>query len=314
MLTPSITPMSMRSALDKEQQDKGLSTDPNRRIIRAASATMNIWLGKGWLSQRLASHEFFNPKPLGLERDPFMRQAAISHLAELLLNMQHVEGVEHVVARISRGQRIVDDVAELAGAALLQRAGINYKFVRPTGKKRADYDVEAVLGGQRVCFEMKGKVAEPSSRTIVATLRGAADQLPMDTPNVVFIQPRDDWVVRDDGFSAMEAGVAEFFRKSDRVARVIIHADEWRTVQQQGVEGVGGIVNRRCLVHIHPSPAVPFPAAVTNTRWLEETGRHWLGLDEIMATPERLRHLQEMKASFQQQIRAEREAKKSRAN
>ncbi len=243
-----------------------------------------------------------------------MRQAAVSHLAELLLNMQHVEGVEHVVARISRGQRIVDDVAELAGAALLQRAGIDFRFVRPTGKKRSDYDVEAVLGGERICFEMKGKVSDPSSRTVVATLLGAADQLPLDTPNVVVIQPPNDWVIREDGFHALEAGIAEFFRKSDRVARVITHADEWRTVQQQGVEGIGAMVSRRYLVHINPNPVTPFPSAVTNTKWLEETGRHWLGLDEVMATPERLRYLQEVGASFQQQIRDELDATKAPSN
>lgn len=305
MLTPSITPASMNVGIQAEEAKRGRVLGHEDRMWFAAFAAIRIWLGNDWLKKRLGTHEFFNPRPLGLATDGFMRQAAIFHLAELLLNLQHVEGVERVVGRIAEGQRIVDDVAELAGAAVLQRAGISFRFVKPTGIKGADYDVEATLGGELVCFEMKGKVANPSKRTVVETLRGAAEQLPQHTPNVVVMQPPNDWMLTSKGFDALDGGIAEYFRKSRRIARVVVHADEWRTFHEEGREEAGAVVSRRSLVHMHPDPAVSFPVAVAHTKWLEETGHHWLGTDRAVGSAERVRYLQMVQRSFAEQIASE---------
>lgn len=310
MLTPPISHLELLALVNDRDQQLGGTRIREKRELAASLALFHYWLGKGWFNKRFTTHPFFNPKALGLETDPFMRQALISHVAELLFNMQHVRGVENVVQRIAKGQQIADDVAELAGAALLQRAGIEFEFVAPTNKKGADYDVEARLGGERVCFEMKGKVVDPSVSTVFKTIKEAENQVPADTPNVIVIQPPNDWMITEKGYDALNEGVEEYFRKGDRFARVIIHADEWRTAREVGVSAPMAVVNRKCLPVIHPKPAVPFPGAVAGTKWLEETGQHWVLLSDLVASQADLHKKELLQASLNEKIQQEQQAQK----
>lgn len=283
MLMPRIEPESLRAGLAAlGLRAESIESCPLRENA-AAKMVINTWLGQDWLKKRFTSHEFINRRPIGLPTDPFMRQARITQIAELMLNLQHVQGVEHVVTRLAKGQRLADDAAELEGAGRLQAAGIPIKFVERTGVKGADYDVEAMIAGQRVCCEMKGKVADPSVRTVVDTLRGAEKQVPVDTPNVLFLKPPDEWMLTKDGFDAMEEGIAEFFRKSDRYAYVVIHSEEWRTWQREDATGTGAIVTRRTLLRRHPSPAVPFP--VSSEKWLDGKKGGWLNIQDVVCGP-----------------------------
>lgn len=299
MLKPLISPEWLRKQVDFSEKAKGQGTDNDKRLISAANVIFSIWLGRKWFGKRLPNHKFFKPDRLGLETDPFLTQGVISDLADDLFKMQRIDGIEYVAARIKRGSRLSDDIAELAGASLLERAGIKFKFIKPTGKRGADYDVEATLGDVRVCFEMKAKIGAPSVQTIVQTIRDTGDQVPTNTPNVVVIQLPRAWLTSKEGWEALEGGIKEYFRKWNHFACVVIHGEEWRPLYREGAE-VGAVFRRRHEIYLHPKPAVPFPVA--GKRWLDESERDWQGIQEAIAPPDYLRYMEQVRESFAQHI------------
>jgi hypothetical protein len=244
---------------------------------------LRTWLGRRWLQQRFHNHPFLNPQPLGFGTDAYKRQIRIVRLAELLLNLQHIDGIELLVPRLRKGS-LVGDVAELEGAARLLCAGIPFKFVKRTGVLGKDYDVEADFG-RPVCCEMKGKIASPSVATFVQTLRDADKQVPIDTPNVLFFQPPESWMLSEQGYRSIYDGLAEYFRRSDRYAYVVVHAEEVRPLIQVHDGAIVGasVAARTFKPYPNPNARVALPGA--GEEWLNIDSANWLGIARVVCGP-----------------------------
>jgi hypothetical protein len=145
-------------------------------------------------------------------------------LAELLFNLQDVEGIDRVLDTLRDGT-IESVVAELEAAKLLRLAGLPFRFVEPVGAKGSDFDVEIVVPGGYINCEIKCKLeaTDLSDRTIVRTLAKASSQLPKDAANVIFVRLPTPWVWEAETGSAVMSAVRRFFGRSCRVAAIVFH-------------------------------------------------------------------------------------------
>jgi hypothetical protein len=118
----------------------------------------------------------------------------VIHLAEFLINLQFVPNFRELLIRL-KGGSIEPTFAELEVGKLLLLNRVPFRFVKTTGKKGADYDLELNLNGIIVCADTKCKL-ETTSRgidTVLASLKTARGQLPDDKPGMVFVKVPQSW-------------------------------------------------------------------------------------------------------------------------
>jgi hypothetical protein len=125
----------------------------------------------------------------------------IFDLAEILLNLQMVEGFDGCVARLRRAdaQQVESTFAELQVGKLLYVHDVDFEFVVRTDEKGADYDYDIDFhGGWRACAEAKCKLesTEINPRSVRATLNEARKQLPKDRPGIIFVKIPQHWFER----------------------------------------------------------------------------------------------------------------------
>jgi hypothetical protein len=253
-----------------------------------ARAVLETWLGQEWLERKLKSDPYFQPVPLKLPTDRFQPQYRVTRLAELLLHLQGIPGIESVLSRL-KDATLSDEVAALEGAALLFRGGVPFRFVEPTGREGNDYDVEARFGLGNVCCEMKAKddSIEPGVNTLLNTLRKARKQVPSDTPNLLFVAAANPWMLTKEGYDAFHGAREKFFRVCHRYAFIILHADDWRPAQLQNGTS-GAVIFRGWAVYSNASARTQFPFGKEGLeRALAPALGIWKSIDEVVCSAER---------------------------
>jgi hypothetical protein len=231
----------------------------DHRLLSAAIAVFRAFFGEDWLIARLRN-PFIRP-PIGAPIDEYKPVDRIVTLAELLVNLQEVPGFEWCLGEV-RTDSVESGLAKLAAAGMLRRRAIPFHFVVPRGHLGQDYDAEALIGATRVAIEMKAKVEgrEPSSSSVLETLRRARDQFPQDTPNVVFLRVPGAWGESSEGRQAIVEGVEQQFRNSATVGMVVSHWERWAPIEPDGsVEKY----TDRLLISINPRARVRLTALHT---------------------------------------------------
>jgi hypothetical protein len=157
-------------------------------------------------------------------------------LAEMLLNLQPIKGVEAVFDQVACGQ-VESAYAELQAGTLLDHARTPFRYIWPANIKREDFDIELEFRcGWRGCADVKAKLTstKPSKATALDAMKKARAQLPETTfPGVVFLKLPHHWTTIENMCFVGDAMV-EFLRNTRQVVSVVgffaIEATDGKTI------------------------------------------------------------------------------------
>jgi hypothetical protein len=144
--------------------------------------------------------------------------------AEMLLNLQDVEGFEKVL-ELAATNNLEDACAELESGKILYMLGIWFRFNKPKGNLTSDYDIEfRVASGQTVFSDTKNKRLTTSltTSTIIQSLKQAKTQVPPDKPSFLFLRVPDAWL-EEQKIAVVDRAISDFFRNTTSVAAVLVH-------------------------------------------------------------------------------------------
>lgn len=166
----------------------------------------------------------------------YRNQQRTLRIAELLFNLQDVEGIDARLEQLRSGN-VESTYAELeAGAFLLQRA-MQFRYVNPSGIKGADYDAEIQLtDGIKVNCEMKCKAegTDLGEGAVRNPLQAARNQLAPDEPGLLFLKVPEAWVCQPESIQVVPTAIDTFLRGTSRVVAVVLRWEE-----QQAPPGCG---------------------------------------------------------------------------
>jgi hypothetical protein len=166
----------------------------------------------------------------------YRNQQRTLRLAELLFNLQDVEGIDARLEDLRLG-RVESTYSELEGGAFLRRRGVEFRYVTPSGTKGSDYDAEIPLpGGIKVNCEMKCKAEQTqlSDGAIRNPLQAARSQLPSGEPGLVFFKVPEAWIFQAEVAVVLPGIIDSFLRGTSRVTAVFV---AW---EEQHLEPEGG--------------------------------------------------------------------------
>src|ERR1700733_13175279 len=207
--------------------------DKSRMTFTLAVGVICRFFGKQWYDDNIfqdAAHS----KPPGFLRIDFTpgfegerKTSRILDFAELLFNLQHIEGFDDRVDQMRTGD-IEATYAEFDFARFLYIHDIALKFVVPTGVKGKDFDFGIEYAdGREGCADAKCRLEDTEIRgeTVMNSLKKArSNNLPPDKPGIVFVKVPQTWLEIDDVRHAIYAVVEEFVRNTKRVVSVVVYA------------------------------------------------------------------------------------------
>jgi hypothetical protein len=207
-----------------------LVTNPELRLYMASARAISNYLGPNWGETYVLNGPLKAPflrlhRELGLLDLRHVRR--IISLAEMLFNLQTVEGIEGRMAQICNDD-IEATIAELEVARLLYWSKIPFRFIIPRGVKGLDYDIEIILPWTKVACEMKCKIdsTDLNEKTMKETLNQARSQIPTTMPGVIFVKIPERWIFDEKIAHVMRNTLDKFFRNSGRVATVFFLWEE----------------------------------------------------------------------------------------
>src|SRR5450631_1121000 len=174
-----------------------LVKDDSRKVFCLSVAIAEYFLGQKWID----NHVIPNGPPGFLrqgDKDKVRSEQQSYRMvdfAELLFNLQNVEGFDDCIDRIRQGI-IEPTYAELDLGRMLYLSEIEFRFVKPQGKKENDYDIEITLPDwPRICADAKCKLetTDFTRETVRNALDGARKQFPPDVPIIVFMKVPSQW-------------------------------------------------------------------------------------------------------------------------
>jgi hypothetical protein len=160
--------------------------------------------------------------------DLYRNQQRALRIAELLFNLQDVDGIDARVDALRSGM-LESTYAELECGAFLRRRGVTFRYVTPSGSKGADYDAEVHLpDGPKVNCEMKCKAegTELGEGAVLNPLQAARKQLPAGEPGLVFLKVPESWVKRPEVAEVVPKIIDGFLRNTSRVKAVVVRWEE----------------------------------------------------------------------------------------
>lgn len=182
-----------------------------------------------------AGRAFMRAEPEEPE-ERFRNQQRTLRIAEILFNLQTVEGIDSRLDDLRAG-RVESTYSELECGAFLHRRGVRFRYVVPSGVQGADYDAEVILdGGGCLYCEMKCKAEGTglSEGAVRNPLQTARKQLPPDQPGLVFLKLPEIWLLQEDVAHIVPSTVDAFLRGTSRVVAVVITWEEQRPLPPGG--------------------------------------------------------------------------------
>ncbi len=154
------------------------------------------------------------------------RAYRILDLAELLFNLQEIDGFADCIERMKNGD-IEATYAELDFGRMLHMHDVKFRFVVPSGKKGSDYDIEIDNGEWQICADAKCKIqdTEFSTNTIWNTLHDARTQFPADRPSALFVKMPHHWMTDVERSEEMFDVAKRLLRQTKRVVSVKFYVD-----------------------------------------------------------------------------------------
>jgi hypothetical protein len=160
-------------------------------------------------------------------RDGYRHQERIEHLAELLYNLQDVQGIAGRRASVQEGH-IESTYAELEFAGHFIRRGVPVRFLERSGVKGNDYDFDAGEEETAVCCEVKCNLesTDLSENTIINALDKARKQTPSDRSTIVGVKIPEVWISEPALRGIFKSALASYFRNTGRVVAVVVRWEE----------------------------------------------------------------------------------------
>jgi hypothetical protein len=201
-----------------------------------------------WVKENMLANSFGTTSEQGfLQVDPSgdiareTKYLRMLELAEILLNLQGVEGFDDCVERMKTGDanQIEATVAELEFAKLLRMHDIDFKFVVPdriAGGR--NYDFELTLATNPVvCADVKCKLesTDIDPLSVRNTLSAGRRQLPRDQPGILYVKVPQHWFERPEMAEELRRIAQGFLRSTARVVMVCYYLSHLRfdTVRQE---------------------------------------------------------------------------------
>jgi hypothetical protein len=187
----------------------------------------------------------------------YRNQQRTLRIAELLFNLQDVEGIDAKVEELRSGN-VESTYSELEAGEFFLRQAVQFRYVTPSGTKGSDYDAEIPLPeAAKVNCEMKCKVegAKFGEGAVRNSLQAARKQLPPGEPGLVFLKAPEAWVYKADTVQVMPRTIDAFMRSTSRVVAVVLR---WEEQHLQGPDGGALILYRFRLERgTPPKPVTP---------------------------------------------------------
>lgn len=198
------------SMSDLEEFSRSLSDDIKSDGLREKFETwiyiIKYFLGNAWVNEhiRLPPHlplshgQRFFGMDFTSDEARELKTMRVFDLAEILMNLQMVEGFDFTVQRLKqgKGQQIESTYAELQIAKVLYQYDLRFRFIRPTGTKKEDYDFEVTYPCGTMAF-VEAKCTIESGpihvQTIENALNTARRQIPKNGPGIIFVKVPQHW-------------------------------------------------------------------------------------------------------------------------
>ena len=259
----------------------GARADADYRLYACSVEVLRHFLGDGWVHEHVfhgAEDSFFKTEATA-EADRFKHQNRVLVLAEILFNLQTVDGIETRIERL-RTANVETAVAELEGAKLLFQSGLKFAFRPERGVRGDDYDVEMYLESETIACEMKCKLESTAltEATVRNTIADVRAQLPPDRPSVVYLKIPAPWLQEPNIAATLSAGLNAAFAKSRRISAVVFHWEEWNIVPEGGAVRIV-----RTRTERNPRARLPWPDSGQLKRYGDPNRGKWTGLAEIVA-------------------------------
>lgn len=224
------------------------------------------FLGGNWVREHLQTRGPL--KPPSWSEDPvghFRVGIDGCALAEMLFNLQSIQGFEDLRLRIIEGD--VDAViGELEAGLFLTIHGETFQYVKPSGIKGRDYDIEIKKEGCSISGEVKVKVPETTitANTIFDSLEQARTQLPRESVSIVFLKIAGD--SNDDNLKKIreifEVAGQRLLRHTKRVSAMIL-----LTRKYYDSETAAGWIPLSAIVSNGSFYVTPVDQATISQRW-----------------------------------------------
>jgi len=202
--------------------------DDSKRSFWLSIAIIKYFFGPEWLERHVSVE---NPEPgffrviAGHGAPTQLSTFRIVDFAELLFNLQNIEGFDGCIDRMRRGN-LEATYAELDFGRLLYSSGAVFRFVQPQQKKGADYDIEITMAdGTTVCADAKCKIetTEFSGETVLNTLDHARKQFPKDRPSAIFVKIPQKWLEKPATGAVLNQLAQQFLRGTQRVVSIKLY-------------------------------------------------------------------------------------------
>lgn len=212
--------------------------------------------------------------------DQYRNQQRTLRIAELLFNLQDVDGIDARLEELCSGN-VESIYSELEAGAFLLRRAVQFKYVNPSGIKGADYDAEIRLpDGAKVNCELKCKaeVTDLGEGAVRNPLQAARKQLPSGEPGLVFLKIPEAWVAQPETAHVVPTAIDAFLRGTSRVLAVVLR---WEQQHLQGADGGALVLYRFRLERGTPPKPVPPPVEELLTTLAGPATAAWVSFRSI---------------------------------
>jgi hypothetical protein len=248
LIVPRLTTDDLRAWLAKLPPE--YTQDYGRRHFNLFTHVIHEFLGKEWLNKNLFAHALRPDlaRPFGFLELDFAtdeirenKSLRIFDLAEILLNLQLIEGFDDCLKRLrdADAEQVESTFAELQVGKLLYIHDVNFRFVPQTGEKGADYDYDVEFaGGWKAAAEAKCRIESQSinPKAVKSLLDQARKQLPENKPGIIFVKVPQHWfVARNEMAAELRAITREFLRGTGRVVSVKFYVSHVSLANQQTI-------------------------------------------------------------------------------
>lgn len=229
---------------------------------------LRVVIGKDWanqmvfgahpaVSRRNMAGRAFMRAELTTEAERYRNQERALQIAELLFNLQHVEGIDTRIEELRSGA-VESTYAELETGSFLLERGVPLRYVTPAGAKGADYDAEVPIeGGGKLNCEMKCKVESTvlTESAVRNPLQHARKQVPGGEPALVFLKIPEQWARHPEAALVILPAITGFLRGTSRVVAVVVCYEE-----QHVLAGGGALTIYRFRLERDNPPKAVAPA------------------------------------------------------
>jgi hypothetical protein len=217
-----------------EYWERIFACDGNERPVRELAEIVVLEsLGLEWFDRftnYLARRKDLQDLPSDLAN--LERTISMVRIGHAIYLLQSCEGFVDRIDDFSTEPDVEASFFELNLASLFVANGHTVRFVKPTGRKEQDYDLDVLVGSEWVAVEAKTRRDGPlkDAKTIRNALKKARSQLPVDRPGVVGIWIASEFDGRSLGehaIQAIEQEIHDFLHRTSRVNKVVVLRHTW---------------------------------------------------------------------------------------